>query len=160
MKNNRNHSKPPLLGTDFKTQYIWKTQCECFGYRFPLLTDILRFPLLTDVLRFPFFLTGGWATIWGSKYLGRSFCERELRQLCASLLFSNEKQRESFFLKRSKREMEWRRKRKEGKRKRYFFNSTDIILRANILCISYNSSSGLEIYCSKSKKNLEIERQI
>ena len=49
--------------------------------------------------------------------------------------------------------------RKGGKRKKSFFNSTSIILRGNILCISYSSSPGLESHCSKSKKkNLEMER--
>ena len=42
--------------------------------------------------------------------------------------------------------------RKGGKRKKSFSNSTCIILRGNILCISYNSSPGPESYCSKSKK--------
>ena len=43
--------------------------------------------------------------------------------------------------------------RKGGKRKKFFFfNSTGIILRGNILCISYNSSPSLESYCSKSIK--------
>ena len=40
----------------------------------------------------------------------------------------------------------------------FFFNSTGIILRENILCLSYSSSSSLESYCSKSQKNLEKER--
>ena len=133
-----------------------------FGYRFPLLTDILRFPLLTDVLRFPFFLTGGWATIWASKYLGRSFCERELRRFYASPSFSDEKQRESFFLKRSKRETEWRRKRKEGKRKNYFFNSTGISLMRNIFWKRYSDCySALQTWrvtVANLKKKIEIER--
>ena len=42
--------------------------------------------------------------------------------------------------------------RKGGKRKKSFSNSTCIILRGNILCISYNSSPSLESYCSKSIK--------
>ena len=49
--------------------------------------------------------------------------------------------------------------RKGGKRKKSFSNSTYIILRGNILCISYNSSLGLESYCSKSKKKkMEMKR--
>ena len=92
-----------------------------FGYRFLLLIDILRFPLLTDVLRFPFFLTGGWATIWGSKYLGRSFCEKELRRFYASPLFSDEKQRESFFSKEKQERDGVKKKEKGRKEKKVFF---------------------------------------
>ena len=47
--------------------------------------------------------------------------------------------------------------RKGGKRKKSFSNSTCIILRGNILCISYNSSLGLESYGSKSKKKKKLE---
>ena len=49
-----------------------------------------------------------------------------------------------------------RERREKGRKeiKVFFFNSTGIILRGNILCISYNSSPGPESYCSKSKKKI------
>ena len=57
----------------------------------------------------------------GFKNLGKSFCERELLPF-----FSSEKQRESFFLKRSKREREREREResaeeREIEEKKIFF---------------------------------------
>ena len=56
------------------------------------------------------------------KNVGRSFCERELGQFCASPLFSDEKQSEEFFLKENpERERERGRKRNGGKRKKLFF---------------------------------------
>ena len=50
--------------------------------------------------------------------------------------------------------------RKGGKRKKSFSNSTCIILRGNILCISYNSSLGLESYGSKSKNKKKIGDEV
>ena len=48
-----------------------------------------------------------------------------------------------------------RKRREKGrKEKKSFLNSTDIILRGNIICISYSSSPRLESYCSKSKKKI------
>ena len=52
--------------------------------------------------------------------------------------------------------------RKGGKRKKYFFNSSGIILRGNIICISYSdcysSLQAWRVTVANLKKNLEIER--
>ena len=61
-----------------------------------------------------------------------------------------------------KREREWRRKRKEGKRKKYFFNSTGINLRRNNVCKIYSDCySALQTWratVANLKFFLEIER--
>ena len=58
----------------------------------------------------------------GFKNVGRSFCERELGQFCASPLFSDEKQSESFFWKRTEREREREREKRRKEKKSNFYS--------------------------------------
>ena len=89
------------------------------------LNFVYQFPLLTDVLRFPFFLTGGWAMVWGSKKCGQIVLwERAGSILCFPVVFWWEAEWE-FFLKEN-RERERERERETEEREKFYFS---LILR-------------------------------
>ena len=77
-----------------------------------MCTDFRCWPMFSD-FRSSSQVVEPWFGV--QKNVGRSFCERELGQFCASPLFSDEKQSESFFWKRTERE------RNGGKRKSLIF---------------------------------------
>ena len=81
-----------------------------------------QFPLLTDVLRFPFFLTGGWAMVWGSKMWADRFVRESWVNFVLPRCFLM-RSRVRVFSEREPREREREREKRRKEKKSNFYSN-------------------------------------